>query len=116
MGLLDGDLKAVFGGVFGPLLLDATLHKVSLTRDAGDTITPASADHAVKAMVDAYSDTFRAAAGIPATDVRLIVLQIGVPVAPNTDDQITIRGKRYAIASVDEDPAQASWTMRGSPV
>lgn len=116
MGLLDGGLAAVFGGAFGPLFLDGTLHVESLVPDGEGGFTSTFVDHPVKGMVDSYSDAYRTQFGIPETDVKLIVLQFGATGAPSTDAQITLRGTRYSIQSIEQDPAQAAWTIRGRPV
>lgn len=116
MGLLDGGLQAVFAGAFGPLFLDGTLHVATTTPDGEGGVTRTFENKPVKGMVDSYSDAYRAAAGIPETDVRLIVLQHGVGAAPDTDSEITLRGARYRIMTVGQDPAQAAWTIQGRPV
>ncbi|WP_427023035.1 hypothetical protein ACP4J4_10360 [Aureimonas ureilytica] len=118
MGLLDGGLQATFGAIFSPLFLDATLHTDRKQTIVGGRPTgPVTwTDTACKGMVDTYSDSYRLRTGIPDTDVRLIVLQQGVAAKPSTDSEITIRGARYKIMSVEMDPAQASWTFRGRPV
>lgn len=116
MGLLDGGLAAVFGGAFGPLFLDGVLHVEILTPDGEGGFWSTFSDLPIKGMVDTYSDAYRAQANIPETDVRLIVLQFGVDGAPSTDAQITIRGTRYSIQAIEQDPAQAAWTIRGRPV
>lgn len=116
MGLLDGALQAVFGGAFGPLFLDGTLHAASTVPDGEGGFTTAFTDHAIKGMVDTYTDEYRARNGIPETDVKLIVLQFGVAGIPTLDGQITLRGARYSIQAIGQDPAQAAWTIRGRPV
>ena len=116
MGLLDGGLQAVFAGAFGPLFLDGTLHKVETAPDGEGGVIRTPADTPIKGMVDRYSEAYRAAAGIPETDARLFVLQHGVGAAPDTDSEITLRGARYRVMAVDQDPAQAAWTIRGRPV
>lgn len=116
MGLLDGDLKAVFGSVFSPLLLTATLHKVTLTDDGTGSLTPGETDHTVAAMEKKHSAVFRANAGIPSTDINILVMQEGVPVTIDKDDEITIRGVRYKIkAPINQDAAQAAWDFWATP-
>lgn len=116
MGLLDGGLQAVFAGAFGPLFLDGTLHVVSTDSDGEGGTVRTPRDVPIKGMVDAYSEAYRERAGIPETDVRLIVLQHGVDGEPNVDAEITLRGNRYRAMSIAQDPAQAAWTIRGRPV
>jgi hypothetical protein len=118
MGLLDGGLQTIVGNVFGRLLLDATLHSMTLTPDGEGGVTKVPANHAVKAMVSDFSDEYRAQYDIPETDVRILILQSGVAVEPNSDMEITVTG--YGTFSVKppirQDPAKASWEFRGSPV
>ena len=113
MGLLDGDLKAVFGSVFGPLLLDGTLTPVSMGYDdGGDRVEVKGTPVAVKLMREDYSAHTRAVANIPATDVRLIILQEGIGITPTVDDRVTLGSDTYDIVKIAQDPANAAWTMQ----
>ncbi|WP_270374977.1 hypothetical protein [Marinicauda sp. Alg238-R41] len=116
-GLLDGDLQAVFGSVFSPLLLDATLHKATITEDGSGGWSSGFADNAVKAMEKKHSAVYRAKAGIPSKDINVIVMQHGSGLSEiDTEDEITIRGVRYAIkAPIDQDSAQAAWDFWATP-
>lgn len=116
MGLLDGDLKEVFGSVFAPLLLDATITKVTLTPDGEGGMSESTETASAKGMVEKYSALERQRDGIPMTDVKLIVLQKDVALIPDLDSKITIRGQLYSIHAKDEDPAQAAWTLQGRPI
>lgn len=116
MGLLDGDLREVFGSVFAPLLLDAEIIRVTLTPDGQGGITETSETAPAKGMVEQYSAYERARDAIPATDVKLIVLQKDVAIAPDLSSRVTIRGQIYSIQAIEEDPAQAAWTLQGRPV
>ncbi len=114
MGLLDGDLREVFGSVFAPLLLNATISKPTLTADgAGGWLAGTPATSAAKGMVEEYSARERAQANIPSTDVKLIILQKDVELTPDLDCTVTIRGVIYAIQNIEQDPAMAAWTMQG---
>lgn len=121
MSLLDGDLQAVFGSAFGPLLLDGTLINPSLTEDGyGGFNDGADSTAAVKLMFEEYSDFTRAKYDIPAKDVKLIVLQEGVtiggdPAVPAKGWEVTARGTTYRIEDIDQDPAQAAWVFQGRP-
>ena len=115
MGLLDNDLQNVFTSVFAPLLLDVTITNVSQTvADNGD-VNSTTTTAASKGMVEEYGAFTRAQAGIPDTDVKLIVLQGGVAITPTTDSEITIRGVTYSVQRIEQDPAQAAWTIQGRP-
>lgn len=116
MGLLDERLKAVFGKTFAAIYLDATLHETTLTKTASGGFTPAYADHAIKAQVDDWSAAYRTQAGIPQTDIRILVLQDCVAVTPSQDDEITVGGRRYRITGpVLADASQTHWDLRARP-
>lgn len=115
MGLLDGGLQAVFGAALGAIFLSGTLHKITLIDDAEGGWASTETAHPVKSMMDACTEQMRGAAGYTERSVRLIVLQAGVPVAPNSDDQITLSGARWAISMIEEDPARGAWVMMGTP-
>lgn len=116
MGLLDGDLREVFGSVFAPLLLDAVITRVTLIPDGAGGMSESSVSANAKGMVEKYSAYERAQLAIPATDVKLILLQKDVGLVPDVHSQITIRGQLYSVQGIEEDPAQASWTIQGRPV
>ncbi|PZR88359.1 MAG: hypothetical protein DI537_23770 [Stutzerimonas stutzeri] len=113
MGLLDGALQAIAGRVFGGILLAGTLHKATEVDDGKGGYTTTFVDHPIRGARDACTEAMRREAGYVDTDARLIVLQLGVMAVPNTDDQITLQGQRWSIASVDSDPASTHWVMRG---
>jgi hypothetical protein len=116
MGLLDGQIQALFGTVFAGIYPDGTLIKESFVDDGmgGGSLTPAS--YPIKVQVDRYSEAFVASRGLPAGSTRLIVLQHGVTVIPDSDDKITTLGKTYRIATIEGvDTAQAAWFLRAVP-
>lgn len=115
-GLLGGDLKEVFGSVFSPLLIDATLTVVTLTPDGAGGMSESTETSAIKCMMESYSEHTRILANIPRTDVKIIALQQDVTVTPTVDARITMQGVTYSVQAVDEDPAQASWIIRGRAI
>lgn len=116
MGLLDGDLAAVFASAFDGFYLDSTLHRKN-TAD-GDDGKGGGEDRAflagvpVKAQLDATTQAQQAGDGYADTDQRILVLASGTPQI-TTDDEITVDGRRWAIASVSTDPAGAYYDLRG---
>lgn len=118
MGLLDGDLRALFGAAFGGLYLDGTLHK-DTTTFSGGTVTGGFTDVAVKvSRPTAVSQKAVQSGGNVATDVRMYVLQDGLvgvspEYKPETDDEITVEGQRYLVMGVNEDPAGTHWPIWG---
>ncbi len=116
MGLLDGRLTALFGRAFKAIYLDATLHKTTLTKTASGGFTASFTDHAVKAQIDDWTQSYKARSGIPQTDIRILVLQDCVPVSPTQDDEITVRKQRYRITGpVRQDEAQTNWDIQARP-
>lgn len=113
MGLLDGGLAAVFNAAFSPIYLDASLYRATITEDgAGGGTEAFAAAEAVKAQLDATTQAMQRAEGYVDTDQRILVLAQGVdPIS--TDDEITVGGVRWQIASVSQDPAKAYYELRG---
>lgn len=114
MALLDGGLTRLFAGAFGGLYLPAILHKSSRAYDDGGSITETSRQHKCRGQLDSTTEAMRGEAGYTEKDVGIIILQHGVP-EPTSDDEITIRGVRFKIASVQGDPAATHWIIRGTP-
>lgn len=117
MALLDGGIEAIFGAALGGLYLDATLH-----RDGSEPIYDGEgaiigyaggADIACKAQMDAATYAMRQAEGFVDGDVRIIVLSAGLGTEVTTDHQITVAGKRWAIASAERDAARSHWICQG---
>jgi hypothetical protein len=118
MGLLDGDLAAVFASAFDGFYLDATLHKANLDDDGQGGGSVARSDYPAKAQLDSTTDRQQNSEGYVDTDQRIFVLASGLAMEPTTDDEITVDGRRWMIASVATDPAGAYYELRGrlSPV
>lgn len=116
MSLLGGEFQTLFAEVFGPEMHDGFLHVVRSVPDGEGGYASTTIDTRVKGMVEAYSEGYRTRAGIPDTDVKVTVLQAGVRSAPNVDSEVTMRGRRYRVMAVDQDPARVGWIMRGRPV
>lgn len=115
MGLLDGGLKAVFGGAFASIYLPGTLHKAARSYDDGGTISQSFVSFPIRVQRDDVTEAMRGEAGYTERDVALIVLSQGVPVEPSTDDEITVSGVRYKLGQVGRDAASSHWFMRGTP-
>jgi hypothetical protein len=113
MGLLDGGLASVFSAAFDGVYLDASLYRATTTfgGDGGGSKAYAAAEP-VKAQLESATHAMRAAEGYTDTDQRILVLASGV--APiSVDDQITVAGTRWGIASVGRDPAHAYYDLHG---
>lgn len=116
MGLLDGGLASIMGAAFASTYLPATLHRrQAVTRDAGGSITSGGGfvDVSCRAQRDSVTEAMRRAPGYTDSDVRVLVLASSFSGTITTDDEITVAGVRYAIASVGMDPAGAAYDLRG---
>lgn len=111
-GLLDGGLADQFARALRPIYLKGTLHKATRTELAGGSASTAYRNYPCQGMKDLTTETMRGEAGYTASDVALIILQKDIP-AIETDDQVTLAGQRWAVASVLADPAGAAWVCRG---
>lgn len=80
----------------------------------GDPKPGTWAKHGFEGIVDEYDDAYRATAGIPATDVKILIIAGSLSVEPRKDDVIHLRGAWYqARGPVKTDPAKAQWTVQG---
>lgn len=114
MGLLDGGLQAVFGAAFAPIYLAGTLHRASRTEADNGDVTVTWTDAPIRYQPDKITEAMRRAEGFTDKDAAFIILQSGVSPAPTTADEITAGG-RWAVKSVDADPANTHWVVRASP-
>lgn len=123
MGLLDGGLQAIFGNVFAPFFLDGTLHSTDQVDDGQGGMEVNYTDYAVKAMKDRWQKSYEGL-GIPQTDVVILILQLGMTVAPKQEDHITVTAlvggvsttERYAAGPIAQDPASAHWIVSAKSV
>ena len=115
MSLLDGSLSALFGAAFSSLFRDAILAKLATTDDGSGGFVTSLTTYPAKAMVEAVSDRARAASGLPDLAVTVSVLQAGLAVTLDLDDQVTVAGASYRVIKVDADPAGAAWTAVAVP-
>lgn len=111
--MLDGQLVAIFGRIFGSIYLPATLHKRTMAYDGDGNPTATVTDYSCRAQVDSATQAMRQAAGYVDSDVAIYVLAHHLAVPVTTDDEITVKGVRRAIASVEQDPAGTYWLCRG---
>lgn len=114
MTLLDGYIRNVFGQVFSGIYLSGTLFRASYDYDSGGSIDETLASHSIKGQLDRADESMRGAAGYTDTDMKIIILQAGVSVYPNTQDKIELGGRTWGILSVRQDPGASHWVLHGS--
>jgi hypothetical protein len=112
---LESAVAQAIASGFKGLLLTGTIRRETVTgnTDEGDPIVSFK-DYPFEGIRDAFSAQYAAAAGIPVTDVRILIIAGLCPIAPNQDDKIKIGGSWYQVRRVTEiDPATASYTLAG---
>lgn len=114
--MLDGQLTAIFGRVFGSIYLPATLHKRTLIDDGEGGYTTTTQDYPCRAQIDAVTEAMRQEPGYDSTDVMILVLEYGLEASIDTDCEITVKGVRRSIASVVNDPAYSYFQLRGKNI
>lgn len=116
MGLLDGDIKSLFGTVMGSFYLSGTLTRVAVSYDnyGGTTETPTT--QSVKVQENMISEELRATGNFSQNEKQFIILQKGVTGGIDGDDKLTIGGVTYALREPEQDPAKSYWLVRGVPV
>lgn len=120
--LLENAIKAQVASAFSGKLLSGTLRRVTGTAvDAfGDPTTTAVTTYTFEGTRDDRSAFFRASAGIPDTDVLILIIAgsfkasgVTTTVRPKTDDQIYIRNTWHQVRRiVEEDPASATFLIQ----
>ncbi len=109
-GIVNDSIESA-GGV-----LDATLFSVTpQAPPSGNSITPSTpTQHACKGFIDDYKDSQIDGTIIRKGDrkVTLLGASIKPPVAPKTNDQVTIEGDTYDVQEVTRDPAGATYELQ----
>lgn len=62
--------------------------------------------------MDTYSAFHKAQAGIPETDVKILIIAGSLSTTPKKNDEIKFRDKWYKSRAVDTDPANATWEIQ----
>lgn len=100
--------KGLRGKLLSGTLRHATLGAVDSYGDAAKTISTVS----VEGIVDNYSAFYKKSAGIPESDVRILLLSGSTARVPQKDDQIKFRNQWYQVREVSKDPANATWVLQ----
>lgn len=117
MALLDGQIRNAIAAGFKGRLLKGTLTRTipsTETDDYGDPVGTTTTAYPCEGFVESFSAYYRAQAGIPDTDVKILLIAGLINTVPTKDDRVTFRGTTYQIRkTADVDPAGASYTLQG---
>ena len=116
MALLTGDIANDVFKCFKGLLLSGELRRETpgaSVDEYGDALAPTISYFAIEGFVSRYSESFRATAGIPDTDLKVNIFAKSAPaLTPTKDDKVLFEGQWYQIRKVATDPATAMWTCQ----
>jgi hypothetical protein len=114
MGLLDGEIATLVGDALDFMLLDGTLRReVSTTVDSlGNPVLSTPATYTFRGFDDEYTAAYRAMAGIPERDIKIVVAGSSIATVPLQNDKVTIRGAWYQVRKVVTDPARAVYELQ----
>lgn len=112
MSVLDVEIRALFGEVFGSIYDDGILTAVTITPVRGGTNTVSTSTYSVKAQQNTCNERMRNEEGYSAQDIMIIVLQQGLPVEITTDHKIALNGKNWSVESVVRDPVNSYFETR----
>lgn len=113
MGLLDGAIKGAIANGFRGKLLKGTLRKVTATGRAanGDPITTTT-DYACQGFIENYDAFFRAQAGIPDDDTKIVLIAGLCGAIPSVGDKIVFSGGTWQARKFATDPAGATFELQ----
>ncbi len=62
--------------------------------------------------MDTYSAFYKAQAGIPESDIKILLIAGLTTAIPKKNDEIQIRGQWFKSRAVSKDPAEATWEIQ----
>lgn len=114
--LLESSIRQQVATAFSGRLLTCTLRRVeeSALDAKGDPIPGAATTWSFDGIADSFSAMFATQAGIPLTDVRILIIAGSLATVPEQDDQVKVRSEWFQLRRlIERDPANASYTFAG---
>ena len=111
MGILD-DLPSILNDALGTDVFKAGVLSVvsGVVSDGRGGYTPTRTNANVRILVTEYNEFARSLGRIEDDDRKILILQHGIAVTPKPGDFIIADGINWAIQSIEQDPANATWT------
>lgn len=116
---LEGQLRnAIAKGFKGKLRVGTLTRMIPGGLDEyGDIIPATPQNFRVEGFVDTYSDFYRAQAGIPQNDVKIVLIAGNSATEPKKEDEISFAGyPTYQVREIKTDPAFATWELQSFSV
>lgn len=117
--LLESEIRRRVASAFRGKLMRGTLRReVPVGLDAnGDLLPPAVQTFTFEGIRSSFDARFAAQAGIPETDVKILIIAGSCRTDPKKDDLTLIRGQWVKIRRILKvDPADAAYTLQGFDV
>jgi hypothetical protein len=113
---LLGSLAKTVGSAFKTIFLPAVLIRdvPQVGGDPADPLPPLAANFPCLAIVEAYSQYFKANNLVAANERKVLILATSLGVKPVAGDRVTIQGITFTIQEVSTDPATAVWECKGA--
>lgn len=114
MGILDTIRAEIAAGFKGKLRTGTLRRTVAVALDsAGDAATATVHDYKFDGIRDSFDKRYAAQAGIPETDVRILLIAGSLSVVPRQTDKILIDSAWFQVRRIVEiDPATATYTLQ----
>lgn len=115
---LEGQLRnAIAKGFRGKLRVGTLTRMIPGSVDEyGDPVSTPT-EFRVEGFVDTYSDFYRAQAGIPQNDVKIVLIAGNSATEPKKEDEISFAGyPTYQVREIKTDPAFATWELQSFSV
>ncbi|MCP8895345.1 hypothetical protein KYK29_10405 [Shinella daejeonensis] len=121
MSLLEGELAEIIGDalVAADIPYDMTIPRLHQEPPPDDWpswqewLAPITVvEHEFQGFIDTYDARLIAAGVVNVGDVKIVIIQQGMPFRPDLTDTITARGATYTILDIAEDPARATLEVR----
>lgn len=78
----------------------------------GDPTLRTYTTYNMEGFVDVYTAFYKAQAGIPASDVKILIIAGSLSIEPRKDDQVQFRGTWYQVRQLGTDPGIATWELQ----
>ena len=111
-GILDGLAATVYRAFENKLDLGTLRQEQGgIQNDLGDKVRSEVVEYPCQGFTDKYNDVFRARAGIPEGDVKVMIFGASLPagVRPGKDDKVMMNAAWWQIRKAETDPATALW-------
>ncbi len=113
--LLESSIKKQVASAFKGILLEGTLRRPGSTAvdSFGDPIPGVAVTFSFEGIRESFNASYAADAGIPVTDIKVLIIAGLMSTDPLKDDQVLIRGQWHQVREIRErDPANATHILQ----